>query len=345
MNDKCQRSGQCEAMDPSTYCTFNGYCRCKDGHKCRDLVSLDCSTDSDCGPKQYCSGSKKCQILKTLQSSCSKDIEECQENAFCSDETRICKCKYGFKESSRSDCIPQDTCEVNQDCKGGYCKQNKCQQGVSLGQRCSDRRQCQALDGNSVCDKAINNGTCTCALFYKKSFKGYCISDDRCIVDEDCGQKTRGKCFVNECVYPKFLGEKCQTSEECLLTTHYSVCMGKCKCLNPTSHQLQAFDNLCESKRFCKNSSHCLAHQSCGKNGYCLCDAGFEYFTDGICYKKRPQYRQDEALSVSSNHFALLPLMPSDLLVYSGMENGDIRYPQCIDFRSFNMFNYIYLSV
>lgn len=285
MNDKCQRSAQCEAVDPDTYCTFKGECRCKDGRRCRDPSSVPCSASSDCGPKQYCSRNR-CRVLKTLRSLCTHD-QQCQENAYCSTRLRVCTCKGGYKESSKAVCIPEKYCENKLDCKGGYCEDNECRDGVSLGGLCAHNKQCQAIDENSECHEHIDGRTCTCIVFYKMSTKGICIPDDRCLVDADCPgdqDKPSGKCLLNECIYPRLLGEACDISDQCLLQTDYSVCLGDCRCLNPTDDR----SSVCNGTRACRVNDDCLDHQIC-RGAVCECEEGHKYYHDGLCYKIRPR--------------------------------------------------------
>lgn len=286
MYDKCKRNPQCEAVHPNTYCTFAGECRCKN-NKCTDLSSLSCKNHVDCGPKLYCS-KNRCQVLKTLRSSCNYN-DQCQDNSYCS-ERRICTCIDGYKESFKAAvCIPVNYCENKLDCKNGYCENNECYSGRLLGETCINRKQCQAIDENSICDKNIRGGTCTCAPYYKKSFKGMCIPQDRCKVDNDCltDETPKGKCLLSECIYPKSLGEECDTSEQCLLQVNYSVCQRYCKCLNPTSDQ-DLKNNICNSERRCESNEECLDYQYC-KKGFCSCEENYKYYYNGHCYKERPQ--------------------------------------------------------
>lgn len=244
MHDTCQRSAQCEAIDPDTYCSFDHQCRCKGGKKCTDPLSISCSDHIDCGIGKYCSSSGRCQVLKTLGSTCEND-DQCEEKAMCSKKLRVCSCKSGYKVSSiKMSCIPDYLCSANTDCKKGYCDSGRCKKGVPLNSVCKDSRQCRSLDGNSMCDRkseftgnGINDKICVCAPYYQESeLKPMCILDGKCLGDADCkSEDDGGDCIDGQCVYPRKLSQECETTDQCLQSSNYSICTGQCKCLNPTS--------------------------------------------------------------------------------------------------------------
>ncbi|XP_074597563.1 uncharacterized protein LOC141852447 isoform X2 [Brevipalpus obovatus] len=301
MHDTCQRSAQCEAIDPDTYCSYDHHCRCKGGKKCRDPLSIICSEHIDCGTGKYCSSSGRCQVLKTLGSTCENDVQ-CEEKAMCSKKLRVCSCKSGYKVSSiKMACIPDYLCISNTDCPKGYCDSGRCKNGIPLNSKCKESRQCRALDSNSMCDRKseFNGGVgdgdkiCVCAPYYQESeLKSMCILDGKCLGDADCkSEDDGGGCIYGQCVYPRKLSQKCETTNQCLQSVNYSMCLGQCKCLNETDQ----LEGECNSERKCEHRSDCLVNQFCDTSDRrCSCLNDYESHLDGFCYKKQLTPPQDK---------------------------------------------------
>ena len=149
---RCTATGQCSAIDKSTYCTFQQVCECRDGVRCRSNNFVTCNNDEECLPIEFCSYGT-CKPKKGINDKCSNG-DEClknDSNSICSGG--VCKCADNFKATRRGKCIASDKCITNDDCDltGSYCQGGVCVSGTSLGQPCSRQSACRAADPDSIC--------------------------------------------------------------------------------------------------------------------------------------------------------------------------------------------------
>lgn len=285
INEHCYRSQQCEAIDPSTYCSFKNRCVCRSGQTCIQPSIRLCKTKLDCNNiNEYC-GNGRCQTVKDLNEVCTSS-DECDPNAQCSPIRSVCVCSPGFKVSpTKMICIPKEYCYTDLDCDRGFCSDNStCIPGVPLMGQCFTTKQCQAYDENSYCNDETNE--CTCGPGYYKSSDGSCLLEGKCYVNADCDQDKDGLCYYNECVYLKKLHSYCKESKQCFLSTRYSLCdKGECTCLNGPEEDSET----CPQYKKCKDNIDCsnIINSHCDRErNVCTCDVDHTLNIDGYCYKK-----------------------------------------------------------
>ncbi|XP_053386927.1 uncharacterized protein LOC123542089 isoform X2 [Mercenaria mercenaria] len=285
----CPKHSMCNNSDGSYNCTCNtGYRMMFDGN-CeicpKGRYGFNCSRDCKC----HKLNSKSCNHVfgnctckeGWIGSSCSEDIDECEENStLCqsienstcenTNGSYMCRCNEGLREQGNictdcdiwkygHDCKSNCTCNISKseycDPVNGVCTCKAGWNGVNCENDIDECKQENICPDNSTCENSLGTFNCRCNKGYLTMELGTC---------KECGERHYGDNCSEECMCNFYHTKTCH---------HVS---GNCSCIPGWSGRdcSDDVDECTEDSTTCNTKMNSTCENSIG-SFHCTCNAGF----------------------------------------------------------------------